>query len=235
MPASIPSSTPQPSATPAITLAPTESPTDTPTREPTGTPTPTPTYAILRGQVLVDSSCHYGPGVQYLYKYLLIAGSNLEIIGRTDLGDVVLVRAIGGTNPCWVKAERMDVEGDVMSMAPTYITLPQSPYYSPLKGVSATRNGSTVTVSWYPLTLRTGDDSGQYPYLVEAWICLTGRLLFTPLGTYQTSATFTDEPGCIEPSHASVTAAEKHGYTQWVEVPWPAAPEMRCPEDAICD
>ncbi|HLF89379.1 MAG TPA: hypothetical protein VI451_10560 [Anaerolineales bacterium] len=32
----------------------------------------------------------------YLYKYGLVGGSNLEIIGRTDLGDWVLIQAIGG-------------------------------------------------------------------------------------------------------------------------------------------
>jgi len=40
----------------------------------------------LRGQVLVHSSCHYGPGAPYLYKYGLVPGSNLEVIGRTDSG-----------------------------------------------------------------------------------------------------------------------------------------------------
>lgn len=227
--------TPIPSQTSASTPTPTGLLTPTPTRVPAKTLTPTPTYSILRGQVLVDSSCNYGPGVQYLFKYLLIAGSNLEIIGRTDLGDVILVRAIGGTNPCWVKSERMDVQGDVMSVAPTYLPLPQSPYYGPLKGVVANRNGSMVTVSWTPLTLREGDDSGQYPYLIEAWVCRNGKLLFTPIGTYQTSVKIRDEPGCLEPSHARVTAAEKHGYTQWVEVPWSAAPQPRCRDDSGCD
>ena len=230
-----PSSTPVPAKTTAITLTPTGSPTQSPTEKPTRTLTPTPTYSILRGRVLMDSSCNYGPGVQYLFKYLLIAGSNLEIIGRTDLGDVILVRAIGGTNPCWVKSERMDVKGDVMRVAPTYIPLPQSPYYGPLKGVAANRNGSMVTVSWTPLTLREGDDSGQYPYLIEAWVCQNGKLKFTPIGTYQTSVTIRDEPGCLESSHARVTAAEKHGYTQWVEVPWPVAPQPRCRDDSTCD
>jgi hypothetical protein len=32
-----------------------------------------------------------------------------------------------------------------------------------------------------------------------------------------------DQTGCSEPSHARLFAAEKHGYTRPVEVPWPAA------------
>ena len=129
----------------------------------------TPTYAILRGRVLMLSNCRYGPGPTYLYKYALIEGSNLEVIGRTERGNWILVRAIGGTNPCWVKASLMEVKGDVMAVQPTYIPLPASPYYGPLKGVSANRVGDVVTIFWSPLTLREGDDSGQFRYQIEAW------------------------------------------------------------------
>ncbi len=113
-------------------------------------PSVTPTYAILRGEVLVRANCRYGPGAPYLYKYGLVPGSNLEIIGRTDTGSWILIQAIGGNNPCWVKATLMDVKGDVMDVQPTYIPLPPSPYYGPLKGVSARRDGNTVTVFWSP-------------------------------------------------------------------------------------
>jgi hypothetical protein len=100
----------------------------------------------LRGEVLVRSSCRYGPGAPYLYKYGLVPGSNLEVIGRTDSGTWILVRAIGGNNPCWVKASLMDIKGDVMTVAPTYIPLPQSPYYAPPRWVQAKRNGNEVTI-----------------------------------------------------------------------------------------
>jgi hypothetical protein len=183
----------------------------------------------LRAQVLVDTSCHYGPGVQYLYKYALIAGSNLEVIGQDYTGEQLLVRAIGGNNPCWVKAERMEVDGDLRSVATIYIPLPQSPYYGPLTGVSAERTRDGVTVSWNPLVLRAGDDSGQYAYLVEAWVCLAGRLVFTSVGTFQTMLSLPDEPGCAEPSHGRVAAAEKHGYTAWVEIPWPLPLKLMTP------
>ena len=61
--------------------------------------------------------------------------------GGIDLGTWILIRAIGGTNPCWVKASLMDIKGDVMDVAPTYIALPQSPYYEPPRWVQATRDG----------------------------------------------------------------------------------------------
>jgi hypothetical protein len=229
--------TPKPDATRAITPGPTLTATLTPsptrTPEPTSTatasPTPTqtstntitPTYAILRAKVLVQANCRYGPGAPYLYKYGVYPETVLEIIGRNDLGTWVVVQAIGGTNPCWVKADLLEIRGDVMAVAPMYLELPRSPYYGPMTQVSATREGSEVTVFWNGIQLRAGDDSEQTPYVIEAWVCQDGQLIFTPVGSYGFAAKITDEPGCAEPSHGRITAAEKHGYTAWVEIPWP--------------
>ena len=230
-PSPVPSSTttapPTHTFTPTNTQAPTETPTRTPTETPnpapTDTPTltPIPTYAILRVEVLERSNCRYGPGAPYLYKYGLVVGSNLEVIGRNDLGTWILVRAIGGNNPCWVKASLMEVKGDVMAVEPTYIPLPQSPYYGPPTGVSAVRNGDEVTVFWNGITLRAGDETASAPYLVEAWVCMDAQLVFTPLGAYEPAVKIIDEPGCSEPSHGRVYIVEKHGYTNWVKIPWP--------------
>jgi hypothetical protein len=225
-----PLETPTLTPTLAPTLEPTSSPsptlttTPTPTRFPTGTstPTPIPTYVILRSEVMVRSNCRYGPGAPYLYKYGLVVGSNLEVIGRNDLGTWILVRAIGGTNPCWVKASLMDVKGDVMNVAPTYIPLPRSPYYVPPTGASANRNGNVVTIIWNAVSYRAGDETASPPYLVEAWVCSGGRLVFTPIGSYETAIEISDEPGCSEPSHGRLYFVEKHGYTKWVEIPWPS-------------
>jgi hypothetical protein len=209
---------PNPTSTSSQTGTPT--PTHTPTDSPT--PTITPTYAILRGTVLEQSNCRYGPGAAYLYKYGLYAGYNLEIIGRNEKGTWVVIQAIGGTNPCWVKASLMDIHGDVMSLAPASLPLPQSPYYGPLSGVSAVREGRSVIISWNSLELRAGDDSLQYPYLVEAWLCQDGQLNFYPIGSWEPIITVEDEAGCDEASHARVYGVEKHGYTAWVNIPWPA-------------
>jgi hypothetical protein len=203
------------------------------TEIPTATPTftITPTYTILRGEVIERSNCRYGPGAPYLYKYGLVVGSNLEIIGRNDLGTWILIRAIGGNNPCWVKASLMDIKGDVMSVAPTYIPLPQSPYYGPPTGVAATRTGIEVTIFWKGIQLRAGDETASPPYLVEAWVCNQGQLVFTPLGSYEAAVEIIDEPGCADQSHGRVFIVEKHGYTRWVEVPWPRN-ERRLPPEA---
>ncbi|OGO29349.1 MAG: hypothetical protein A2136_02025 [Chloroflexi bacterium RBG_16_54_11] len=217
---SSPTQTHVPAHSPTATLIPTS--TSTPIPSPRLTPSLTPTYAILRGKVLVQANCRYGPGAAYLYKYGLYPGNNIEIIGRNEPGTWIVIQAIGGTNPCWVKASLLDIKGDVMTVAPAVLPLPMSPYYGPLAGVYAERHGNDVIISWHPLMLRAGDDSMQYPYLIEAWLCQGGKLVFTPIGSWETIITIQDEPGCSEPSHARVYGVEKHGYTRWREVPWPA-------------
>jgi hypothetical protein len=212
---------PTPSATHTPTRLPTSLPTATLTSTPSPTITPIPTYTILRGEVLLRSNCRYGPGAPYLYKYGLVIGSNLEVIGRNDLGTWILVRAIGGNNPCWVKASLMEVKGDVMSVEPTYIPLPQSPYYAPPEWVYAKRNGDEVTIFWSAVAYRAGDETASPPYLVEAWTCTNGQLVFTPNGSYETAIEIIDEPGCSEPSHGRLYFVEKHGYSNWIKIPWP--------------
>jgi hypothetical protein len=216
-PTAQPSSTPMPSPS---STSPSPSDTATATLTPDFTPTITPTYAILRGTVKEQSNCRYGPGAAYLYKYGLYTGNTLEIIGRNETGTWIMVQAIGGSNPCWLKATLMDIKGDVWSLAPASLPLPQSPYYGPLTGAASVREGERVTISWNSLNLRAGDDSLQYPYLVEGWLCQGGKLVFLPIGSWETMIVVTDEPGCSEPSHARVYGVEKHGYTNWVEVPW---------------
>jgi hypothetical protein len=221
-----PTETVPPTATQTDTPLPTETPVP-PTATFTKTFTPIPTYIVLRGRVLPErANCRYGPGAAYLYKYGLVGGSNLEIIGRNQLGTWVLIQAIGGDNPCWVKAELMEFKADVLNLEPVdpHIVQAWSPYYSPLTNVSAVRDKnqpSKVTVFWSPLVLRAGDDAEQVPYVVEAWVCQEGEIVFVPVGAYQTAAEVIDEPGCDEPSHGRVLAAEKHGYTAPVEIPWP--------------
>ena len=202
--------------------------TDTPTATQTLTNTPIPTYQVLRGEVIVDNVvCHYGPGADYLYKYGLVAGSHLDVIGRIEQGKYIEVQAIGGNNPCWVNPDWMKVNGDLANLQPVNAdetNLPLSRRYKPPASVSAKRNGNSVTVMWAPVILIAGDDSGAAPYLIEAWVCQAGQIVFAPTGWRQTSAVITDEAGCDSPSHARLYAVEKHGYTLWVEIPWPPFP-----------
>ena len=44
----------------------------------------------------------------------------------------------------------------------------------------------------------------------------------TPTITFTTSYTVKDEAGCPAPSNGQLYTVEKHGYSQPVEIPWPA-------------
>jgi hypothetical protein len=223
-----PSASPTGTPLPTLTLTLTPAPSLTPT--PPASATPIPTYVKLRGEVVIDQAvCHYGPGAPYLYKYGVYKGSNLEVLRRMAGGNYIEVQAIGGNNPCWVRVDYLKLKGDPSSLEPVQIediSLPPSPYYTSPGGVSTQRNGTLVTVSWNALQLRAGDDSEQTPYIVEAVVCQQGQLVFVPAGSYKTSLTLEDEPGCSAPSHAWFVAAEKHGYTHRAEVPWPPVADI---------
>lgn len=225
----LPSATPPPpTETPTPLPTATEPPTATPTITETPTPAVTPTWAVLRAAVIPEKlSCRFGPGPDYLFKYGLLATARMDVIGRTEDGAWVLILSRGDrlTNACWANASLLEIDGDVLAVEPVdiHIRLAWSPYYPALTGVSASRTGDIVTVSWHPLVLRAGDDSGQTPYIVEAWVCIDGEIRFTPVGSYSTIAEVRDEAGCAEPSYVRVLAAEKHGYTRWVQVQWPPA------------
>jgi hypothetical protein len=153
----------------------------------------------------------------------------MDIIGRDEAGTWLLVRAIGGSNPCWIKATLVAPRGDVMLVPQVDpdIILAWSPYYPALTGVTASRNGDEVVVSWDPLYTKAGDEiqiaDSQMLYVIEAWLCKEGNLVFTVIGSNLTFATLHDEAGCASPSIARVYAAEKHGYTQWMKIPIPPA------------
>lgn len=216
--------TPIPSETP-VPATETTTPTLEPTFTETASPTPVPTYTILRGKVNVDKvSCRYGPGAMYLYLYGMVKGANQDVIGRNDNGTWALTMSRGDVIKCWVKTDLMDLNGDIMGVAPVHpddYNLPKSPFYGPLTNVTAKRSGSDVTISWAPLVLRAGDDSLQTPYVLQVWVCRSGELIIESIGSYDTILTVVDEPGCSQPSHGRITAAEKHGYTKFVEIPWP--------------
>jgi hypothetical protein len=222
--------------TPTPTLLPTDTPAGTPTNTPapthtlrptrTPTNTPLPTQSIVRAEVLQQANCRYGPGAFYLYKYGLVAGSNMNVIGRIESGAWVYIQAIGGSNPCWVKTSLVEITGDLWSVDVVYpgkAFLPLSPYYPPVSWVHASRNDAMITVSWNDVPLRPGDeeDEEMQHYIVEVWRCEGGWTLFEALGTNDLYITFYDQYGCTQPSHGRVYVQEKHGFAGPVEIPWP--------------
>ncbi len=231
--------TPEPSTTPGITetTGPTAAPslTETPAitattgYEPTLSPTLTPTAEAQSLSATVKAgflSCRYGPGPEYLYLYALRGGANIKLIGRTN-GDNWPWAWVDGRNRCWVNTNYLTVQGDWWRLPIVYpgiARLPISPYYPPSAITKVTRGGSVVTVRWLEIPLRAGDeeDASMMHYIVEAWHCKAGSLLFEPLATNDTVMNITDEPGCSQPSHARLFVQEKHGFSGPTEIAWPS-------------
>lgn len=229
--------TPISSGTPSFTLAP---PTETFTPAPptvtftplppteTNTVTPPAFVESLKARVIAEKflSCRYGPGPEYLYLYALNRGANIELIGRTDGNNWVMVR---GNNLCWVNTKFLEIDGDPKTlkvMYPDGYKIPVSPYYAPPAVLSAVRdpnNPDIISVQWTDITLRAGDeeDESMFIYIIEVWRCEGGAIIFDPLASNYPEIAFVDEPGCSIPSHGRVYFQEKHGYAGPAEIPWP--------------
>ena len=213
--------------TSTVTALPTE--TLTPTIAPpkaTNTSTEIPVAESLNATVTADLlSCRYGPGGEYLYFYGFNKDLKLKLIGRAIASNWVMVGEL--QHPCWVNTKFISVEGDPQTLKITYpgdYNLPNSPYYSSPTGVSATRSGSSVTVSWDEMALRPGDeeDENMFIYIVEAWRCEGGQIIFDSLASNYPEVTFIDEAGCDAPSHGRVFFQEKHGFAGPSDIlPWP--------------
>jgi len=181
----------------------------------------------LKAKVTADLlSCRYGPGSEYLYLYALRKTANIELIGRTDGNNWVMV---AGRNLCWINANFLEINGDQQTLKVTYpneYKLPVSPYYSPpavLRAVRDAKDPNMVTVAWTDITLRAGDeeDENMFIYIIEVWRCQDGQMIFDPLASNFPKISFVDEPGCDLPSHGRVYFQEKHGYAGPAEIPWP--------------
>jgi hypothetical protein len=221
-----------PIATQTVSITPTETLTETPLPSETASPFPSntsfPPVEMLKARVTADRlSCRYGPGPEYLYLFAFRSGANIELIGRVDAENWNWV-LVENQVPCWVKAEFIEVQGDILGLPVVYpgvAKLPITPYYPPSEVTSANRNNLTneVTVSWAEIPVSLGDyeDDSMQTYIIEVWRCEGGQLIFDPLATRSTFISFADGPGCTEPSHGQVWVQEKHGYAGPAEIPWP--------------
>jgi uncharacterized protein YraI len=202
------------SPTPSLPTEP-STPLPSPTAEPTGTPTAIPFIDSLDAVVTADFlSCRYGPGAEYLYLYGLKKGANIQIIGRTDGNNWVMVK---GKNLCWLNAKHIEINGDPQTLKVTYpdeYKLPVSPYYAAPAILKVERSGDSVSVKWSEITLRAGDeeDDTMFIYIAEIWRCEGGKFIFDPVASNESAVTFVDSEGCTVPSHARVFFQEKHGY-----------------------
>ena len=212
----IPTETATPTLTPTETASFTPTETATTTLTPTVTLTPSPPQGILKVE---RAHCRYGPGAAYLHEYGLLQGIPVEIQGRTDRGDWLYVLPLWFETSCWIKADLLEISGDIFRVEPYYGILPFSDNYPPPYVISVTRTGDEVTVSWSDVRMTEDKYRG---YLIETWICQDGELVFTPVNIDGFMTKFTDEPGCDEPSRARIYSAQKQGYSKWRIIPWPS-------------
>lgn len=214
----------------ATLLVPTETFTPLPTETPTATPTqtPIPTVESLKATVTADKLiCRYGPGANYLYLIAFNKSTPIRLIGRAPGNNWVLIE--NGQQDCWANSEFIALKEDgdfkaLRSMYPDGYKIPVSPYYGPTTVLTAERKDNEVTVTWMEIIVSPGkyEDENMFPYIVEVWVCKGGELIFDTLGSRVPFITFTDEPGCAEPSHGRVYIQEKHGYAGPAEIPWPS-------------
>ena len=225
-----PTRTPTATASPTPTVTPSPSDTPTPAGPPTETPrpsrtpsiTPTPTFDPPEGRVLQQANCRYGPGAAYLYEWGLYPANHVDILATNQLGDWLYIHPWYFLGDCWVRADLIEViRGDTSQLRAFYGILPFSELYKPPRVVSAVRNGDEVTISWSSVWMTEEDYVG---YLIEAWLCVDGQLIFTPIAVDGLAYTVHDEAGCLQPSSARVYTAEMHGYTEWRRVQWPVHP-----------
>jgi hypothetical protein len=173
------------------------------------------------------ASCRFGPGGAYLLRTTLYEGDLVEVVGHMLLNEnwLLVHRTSRPDYNCWVSAELINTyfeRSSLSSISDLHRVLPWTTQpYEALRGVYAVRNGNVVTVRWEGFEYLPGDDSLQYKYLVEAWVCQDGEFVFRAYGTNALSVDIQDEPGCTEASYARAFGADKHGYTRWVQVPWP--------------
>ena len=212
--------------TPTYTPSPTQTPTSTNTSTPTITPSPTidvPRVTINKAL----AACLFGPAMAYLWARDLKAGDTGVVWGRAPVGSWLYVKMDRLDIPCWVGPLVVDVTGDVNTLRVQSVNLPiTNALYAAPKNVRAERDGDKVTVSWDKVWMTQDDDNG---YFMDVWVCQKTYFVWVPVGRldlpdqYHTSYTFTDGPGCSQPSGGKLYTVEKHGYTSPVNIPWPPA------------
>ncbi len=216
--------TPTPSPSPTVTLTPTTTLTPTITSTPTQTPIPSPTVTPTRDYpdavVNQQANCRYGPGTAYLYRWGLYPGDKVEVQGRNWNGSWLWLKPANLDSHCWASEIVLDITGDKMSVPFVVSRLPHTTFAGPPTNVNVVRSGSEVTVTWDKVYL-----SGDKPrgYLIEAMVCQNGAYFPMNVHTDDTIYTFVDEAGCKTPSSGLLYTAEKHGYSDPVQLPWPQA------------
>jgi hypothetical protein len=210
-------------STPSSTYSPTA--TYTPSITPTATMTTTPTFDYPKVTVnKAAAACKFGPSKAYLWANDLKGGDTGVVWGRAPYGSNWLyVKWDRWPNACWVSPSVVDVIGNINRVIVERVRLPFAMVhlYDPPNNVKAERQGDQVIVTWTLEWMTEDDDRG---YFLDVWVCQNGNYIWNPVGLpdqFTTTVTYTDQPGCSQPSGGQIYTVEKHGYTSPAQIPWP--------------
>jgi hypothetical protein len=171
---------------------------------------------------VANLACLFGPAKAYLWKFDLHQGDTGVVWGRAPIGAWLYVKMDRLNDGCWLHPAYVDLVGDVNSVGVEQVRLwITGALYGPPQTVRAVREDDQVTVTWHMVDMTEDDDRG---YFLDVMLCQDGNLVWMPSSLpdkYQTSITFTDQPGCSQPSGGKLYAVEKHGYIPPVDIPWP--------------
>jgi hypothetical protein len=213
-------SSPSPTVTQTPTITPTATITNTPTitLTPSITPTPTPDYPDVT--VKMQANCRYGPGTAYLYRWGLYPGDTADVRGRNWDGSWFWIHPsnLPPKQNCWASKIVFNEMIDSSKVNYVQVPLPHTTFAGPPGNVQAVRNGNQVTISWNAVPL---SDDKRRGYMIEAQICESTLRYPKIIQTDDTSYTFRDDQDCKEKSSGLLYTAEKHGYSDPVQIPWP--------------
>lgn len=214
------------------TPRPTALPTNTPPFSPPIVPTPAPPTATgsvlgaissLRGTVTQQSSCRYGPSQYHLYKTGFKPQAPIKIIGCDADGDWLQIELSGGNTPCWINADLVQVEGDVMALPDSYPQdrrLQMSDAFPQIALISASPGANGVTASWVHHEIREDlQQTDTVEYVIDVWTCVDGKPAFYAVGTNDTVATFQIDNSCGVASYAHLIGQDEHGFSFPTKIP----------------
>ena len=220
----IPADTATPTVTASATLTPTQTQTATITLTPTITQTPTITPTATRDYpdvtVKMQANCRYGPGTAYLYRWGLYPGDTADVRGRNWDGSWLWIHPsnLEPRQNCWASKIVFNETIDPSTVNYVEVALPRTTFAGPPGNVRAERQGNQVTVSWDVVPL---SDDKRRGYMIEAQVCENQLRYPLIIQTDDTSYTFRDDEDCEGESGGLLYTAEKHGYSDPVQIPWP--------------
>lgn len=191
-------------------------PSDTPTITKTPLDTLAPTSPPPEITADVNLNCRLGPNENYLYAWGVSEGDLAALGGRNYESTWFWVKPHDLDWHCWVVASGTTPNVDLSEVPVVYPPLPTNPSVAPPSGVSAARNGSSVTISWAP-----AQPAVDLAYLIEARICSNGFPIDVVVVTTSTSYTLNDSTNCSSNSYGTLRVQNKLGYSNAASIGWP--------------